>query len=239
MASVESSLPAAPETFKKSVAREYLESVVVAVILALFIRTFVVQAFKIPTGSMEENLLIGDHLLVNKVVYSPSLGAFEDTLLPKRPIKRGHVVVFKYPDDPTRDFIKRVIGLPGETVEIRNKVVYVNGQPLDEPYVHFLEPPLSPQDPEYGYRTDERFNWGPQTVPDGHLFVLGDNRDNSRDSRFWGFLPVDQVKGRAFIVYWSYEASREEYHRTGWEWIKDTVAAFGKTRWSRFFHVIR
>ena len=228
-----------PEPFKKSVAREYLESVVVAIILALFIRTFVVQAFKIPTGSMEQNLLIGDHLLVNKMVYSPSLGRLEDTVLPKKPIERGHVVVFKYPDDPSRDFIKRVIGLPGETVELRNKVVYVDGKPVDEPYVHFLEAPLSPGDPEYGYRGDERFNWGPQTVPPGHLFVLGDNRDNSRDSRFWGFLPVDQVKGRAFIVYWSYEASRDEYNRTGWDWVKDTLAAFGKTRWSRFFHVIR
>ena len=116
-------LAAGPAHFKKSVAREYLESVVVAVILALFIRTFVVQAFKIPTGSMETNLLIGDHLLVNKVVYSPSAGPLEAALLPKKPIQRGHVVVFKYPEDPARDFIKRVIGLPGETVEIRNKVV--------------------------------------------------------------------------------------------------------------------
>src|SRR5688500_16261947 len=106
-----------PATFKKSVAREYLESVVVAVILALFIRTFVVQAFKIPTGSMETNLLIGDHLLVNKMVYSPSGGSLEDRVLPKKPVQRGHVVVFKFPEDPNRDFIKRVVGLPGETVE--------------------------------------------------------------------------------------------------------------------------
>src|SRR5512143_4300894 len=119
--------------FKKSVAREYLESIVVAVILALFIRTFAVQAFKIPTGSMEPNLLIGDHLLVNKLVYSPSLGPLEDRLLGKRPIERGHVVVFKFPEDPTRDFIKRVIGLPGETIEIRNKTVFVDGKPIDEP----------------------------------------------------------------------------------------------------------
>src|SRR5512137_2858238 len=117
--------------FKKSVAREYLESIVVAVILALSIRTFAVQAFKIPTGSMEPNLLIGDHLLVNKLVYSPSFGPLEDALLGKRPIERGHVVVFKYPEDPTRDFIKRVIGLPGETIEIRGKQVLVDGKPLD------------------------------------------------------------------------------------------------------------
>jgi signal peptidase I len=227
-------------SFKKSVAREYLESIVVAVVLALFIRTFVVQAFKIPTGSMETNLLIGDHLLVNKLVYSPSLGALEDKLLAKKPIQRGHVVVFKFPEDPTRDFIKRVIGLPGETVEIRNKKVFINGQPIDEPYVHFLEPPLRPEDPEYGLRVEGRGdNWGPAVVPADHLFVMGDNRDNSRDSRYWGFLGRDQVKGRALLVYWSYEATREEYHRTGLEWVKDTLTAFGKTRWQRFFHLIR
>jgi signal peptidase I len=234
--------PAEPTvTFKKSVAREYLESVVVAVILALFIRTFVVQAFKIPTGSMERNLLIGDHLLVNKVIYSPSALPFEDAILAKKPVQRGHVVVFKFPEDPSRDFIKRVIGLPGETVEIRDKVVYIDGKALVEPYAHFQEPPLHRSDPEYGLRSDDlRDNWGPETVPAGHLFVLGDNRDNSRDSRFWKFLPRDQVKGRALLVYWSYEASREEYHPTGFlQWLRDTFLAFGKTRWNRFFHLIR
>ena len=232
--------PEAPATFKKSVGREYLESIVVAVILALFIRTFAVQAFKIPTGSMEPNLLIGDHLLVNKLVYSPSAGPLEGALMGKRPIERGHVVVFKFPEDPTRDFIKRVIGLPGETIEIRNKKVYVDGEPLDEEYAHFLEPPLQRDDPEYGLRVEGiRDRWGPQVVPEGELLVLGDNRDSSRDSRFWGFLPIDQVKGRALLVYWSYEATREEYHRTGLvDWIKDTISAFGRTRWNRFFHVI-
>ena len=233
--------PEAAATFKKSVAREYLESVVVAVILALFIRTFVVQAFKIPTGSMQPNLLIGDHLLVNKVIYSPSALPLEDRILAKKAIQRGHVVVFKFPEDPTRDFIKRVIGLPGETVEIKDKTVFINGQALVEPYAHFEEPPLRHDDPEYGLRNEgARDNWGPEVVPAGQLFVMGDNRDNSRDSRFWGFLPRDQVKGRAFLVYWSYEASREEYHRTGYlDWLRDTLTAFGKTRWSRFFHLIR
>ncbi len=233
--------PEVRPAFKKSVAREYLESIVVAVILALFIRTFAIQAFKIPTGSMESNLLIGDHLLVNKLVYSPSASPLEDRLLGKRPIERGHVVVFKFPDDANRDFIKRVIGLPGETVEIRNKKVHIDGEPLDEPYVQFLDPPRSPDDPEYGLRSEGvRDNWGPRVVPEGHLLVLGDNRDNSRDSRFWGFLARDQVKGRALIVYWSYDADREEYNRTSFiDWIKDTARALGKTRWSRFFHVIR
>jgi signal peptidase I len=226
---------------RKSVPREYLESIVVAVLLALFIRTWVFQAFKIPTGSMETNLLIGDHLLVNKLVYSPSLGRFEDLLFAKRPIERGHVIVFKFPEDPSRDFIKRVIGLPGETIEIKDKVVYVNGKALVEPYTHFLEPPLRHDDPEYALRAEDlRDNWGPKVVPPKELFVMGDNRDNSRDSRFWGFLPEDQVKGRALLVYWSYAATREEYRETGvGAWLKDTVSAFGRTRWHRFFHLIR
>jgi signal peptidase I len=229
-----------PSTFKKSTVREYFESIVIAVILALFVRTWVVQAFKIPTGSMENNLLIGDHLLVNKFVFGPRRFDNEEKLLPVREPRRGDIVVFKYPDEPERDFIKRVIGLPGDTLELRNKKVFVNGQPLDEPYVHFLEPPLRPGDPEFGLRIEGRGdNWGPEVVPPGQLFVLGDNRDNSKDSRYWGFLPIDQVKGRALMVYWSYEASREEYRRTGMDWVRDTLAAFGKTRWRRFFHLIR
>src|SRR3954449_8216509 len=129
-------IKAAP--FKKSVLREYFESIVIAVILALFVRTWVVQAFKIPTGSMENNLLIGDHLLVNKFVFGPTPLSIGRALLPVRDIRRGDIVVFKFPDEPERDFIKRVIGLPGETIELRSKKVFINGQPLDEPYVHFL-----------------------------------------------------------------------------------------------------
>ena len=231
--------PAGAPHFKKSLVREYLESIVVAVILALFIRTFVVQAFKIPSGSMETNLLVGDHLLVNKMVYSPSGSALEQRVLPKKGIQRGHVIVFKYPQEPERDFIKRVIGLPGETIEIRNKIVHINGQALNESaYTHFREPP-DPSDPESGSRSDGRDDWGPETVPPGRLFVMGDNRDNSKDSRFWGFLPEDQVKGRALLVYWSYEATKKDFDKTGYiEWIRDTLAAFGKTRWNRFFHMI-
>src|SRR5881409_1196795 len=129
------------ESFKKSIVRDYFESIVIAVVLALFIRTFVVQAFKIPTGSMEQNLLIGDHLLVNKFVYAPTATPIERAVLPVGTLQRGNVVVFKYPEEPERDFIKRVIGLPGDTVELRAKKVYINGKPLDEPYVHFLQPP--------------------------------------------------------------------------------------------------
>src|SRR5215204_810869 len=132
--------PEAPP-YRKSTAREYFESICVAVILALFVRTFVVQAFKIPTGSMENNLLIGDHLLVNKFVFAPTLSSWEAKILPIDPIRRGDILVFKYPEDPDRDFIKRTIGLPGETVELKNKKVYINGKALEEPYVRFLLPP--------------------------------------------------------------------------------------------------
>src|SRR6185312_7935499 len=143
--------------------REYFESIVIAVILALFVRTWVVQAFKIPTGSMENNLLIGDHLLVNKFIFGPTPLAIGRALLPVRSIRRGDIIVFKYPDQPDRDFIKRVIGLPGETLEMRHKKVYVNGQPLEEPYVHFLSPPSS----EYQEVTssDVLENFKPVTVP--------------------------------------------------------------------------
>jgi signal peptidase I len=150
-------------------------------------------------------------------------------------------VVFKYPKDPQKDYIKRVIGLPGETVEVRGHAVYVNDRALEEPYVYYLGTSGRPDDQERALIGDDvRTEWGPQQVPPGQLFVMGDNRDNSLDSRFWGFLPEDQVKGRALIVYWSYEASRAEYNRDRFsDWLMDTVKAPWRTRWRRFFHVIR
>jgi signal peptidase I len=228
--------------FKKSVVREYFESIVIAVILALFVRTWVVQAFKIPTGSMENNLLIGDHLLVNKFIFGPTPLAIGRATLPVRPIRRGDIVVFKYPEEPDRDFIKRVIGLPGETVELRSKKVYVNGKPLDEPYVHFLTPPSG--DLQEVTSADVRENFSPVTVPPDKYFVMGDNRDNSQDSRYWGFLPRDYVKGKALLIYWSYESGREDYIDEGLgASIKrlGSVAAhfFTRTRWERLFHQIR
>jgi len=231
-------------TFKKSTVREYFESVIIAVILALFIRTFVVQAFKIPTGSMENNLLIGDHLLVNKFVVGPTASPVERALLPVRPIKRGDVIVFKYPEEPSRDFIKRVIGLPGETLELRDKKVSINGSPLDEPYVHFLEPPGTSAEFREVTSTDVRERYGPVTVPPNQYFVMGDNRDNSQDSRYWGFLPRDYIKGKAVVIYWSYDAGLGDYHEesTG-EALKGLgsvfVHFFTRTRWDRMLHQIR
>jgi signal peptidase I len=228
--------------FKKSVIREYFESIVIAVILALFVRTWVVQAFKIPTGSMENNLLIGDHLLVNKFIFGPTPLAIGRATLPVRTIRRGDIVVFKYPEEPDRDFIKRVIGLPGETIELKNKKVHVNGQPLDEPYVHFLTPPSADYQEVTSYDLRERF--GPVTVPQDAYFVMGDNRDNSQDSRYWGFLPRDLVKGKALVIYWSYEAGREDYQEEGAGatargFISVFAHFFTRTRWDRMFHQIR
>lgn len=233
----------ATATFRKSIAREYFESIVIAVILALFIRTFVVQAFKIPTGSMENNLLIGDHLLVNKFVFGPTANGLERALMPTRPIRHGDIIVFKYPAEPDRDFIKRVIGLPGDTIELRQKKVYRNGAPIDEPYVHFLQPPSGS---DYGEITssDVRERYGPVTVPADQYFVMGDNRDNSQDSRYWGFLPRDYVKGRALVIYWSYIAEREDYTEEGLganlrQLGSVAVHFFTRTRWGRVLHQIR
>jgi signal peptidase I len=214
-------------TFRKSTAREYFESICVAVILALFVRTFVVQAFKIPTGSMENNLLIGDHLLVNKFVFAPTLTRAEEMLLPIDPIERGDILVFKYPEDPERDFIKRVIGMPGEVIELKDKKVYINGKPLDEPYVHFLFP-LDPNSPESGEGSfDLRRSYGPATVPEGEYFMMGDNRDNSQDSRYWGFLRRDYVKGKALFVYFSFG-----------EGGSGLSGLLGNVRWNRILHQI-
>jgi signal peptidase I len=230
--------------FKKSTLREYFESIVIAVILALFIRTFVVQAFKIPTGSMEENLLIGDHLLVNKFVFGASQTALERSLLPVGTIKRRDIIVFKYPEEPDRDFIKRVIGLPGETVEVREKKVYINGKPLDEPYVHFLAPPSASSEFHEVTSFNVREQYGPVTVPPNHYFVMGDNRDNSQDSRYWGFLPRELIKGKSLVIYWSYQAEREDYQdESAGATVKGLVSVFAhfftRTRWDRMFHQTR
>lgn len=211
-------------TFQKSTVREYFESIVVAVILALFIRTFVVQAFKIPTGSMEPNLLVGDHLLVNKFLFAPTASALERTLLPVRPVRRGDVLVFKFPEDPERDFIKRIVALPGETIEVKGTQVLINGTAIPQPFAHFL----LPHDPNAPvFEGDPREHYGPATVPEGHYFAMGDNRDNSQDSRYWGFLPAHYVKGRALMIYWSFAGPDDQ-----------AGGGLGGTRWSRLLHQI-
>ncbi len=184
---------------KKNIFREYGEAILIAVILALFIRTFVVQAFKIPSGSMKPTLLVGDHILVNKFIYGVKLPFSDITLIPVKDPKRGDIVVFEFPEDPKKDFIKRVIAVAGDTVQIRNKKVYINDKPMDDPYGTHLDP--------HSIRGEARprDNFGPVTVPANSLFVMGDNRDHSYDSRFWGFVNLPAVKGKAFIMYWSWD----------------------------------
>ncbi|MCU0250722.1 MAG: signal peptidase I [Vicinamibacterales bacterium] len=211
--------------FRKSVVREYFETIVIAVVLALFMRTFVVQAFKIPTGSMEPNLLVGDHLLVNKFVFAPTLSSVERAVLPVTDIRRGDIVVFKYPEDPERDFIKRVIGLPGETIELRDHQIHVNGRAIEEPYAHYLPRPSSARGGELA-SDDVRERYGPVVVPAGSVFVMGDNRDNSQDSRYWGFLPKENIKGKALMIYWSFDSSQ------------GGLNLFTQTRWARILHQI-
>jgi len=186
-------------TDQKSRLREYVEAFVIAVVLALFVRTFVVQAFKIPSGSMIPTLLIGDHILVNKFVYGIKLPLTNTTVIPIGRPRRDDVIVFKYPQDETKDFIKRVIGLPGDRVEVRHQQVYINGQPLTEPFAVHQEGVT----PETEMRPRDEF--GPVTVPNDAYFVMGDNRDHSLDSRFWGFVNSDKIKGRAFLIYWSWD----------------------------------
>ena len=218
-------------SFRKSTAREYFESIVIAVILALFVRTWVVQAFKIPSGSMEQNLLIGDHLLVNKFVHAPTVSELERTLLPIGGVQRGDVLVFKYPEDPTRDFIKRTIGLPGETIELRQSRVFIDGQPIEEPYLDLMRPGGK-------VAADIRGEFGPRIVPEGHLFMMGDNRGDSQDSRYWGPLPIEYVKGRAFVLYWSYESESDFYADVGFGATLRRLASgvthfFTRTRYER------
>ncbi|WP_319410121.1 signal peptidase I [uncultured Desulfosarcina sp.] len=184
---------------KKGALRENIEAIVVAVILALFIRTFVVQAFKIPSGSMKDTLLIGDHILVNKFIYGVKVPFINKTIIPTHDPQRDDIVVFEFPEDPSKDFIKRVIGIPGDVIEIRNKKLFVNGVPVKNSHGIYSDPKI------YAAGTQPRDNLGPITVPEHKLFVMGDNRDFSYDSRFWGFVDFIAVKGKAFIIYWSWD----------------------------------
>jgi signal peptidase I len=182
---------------KGRVIREYAESIVIAILIALFIRAFVVQAFKIPSSSMEPTLLVGDHLLVNKFIYGIKLPFIDRKFLIYKEPQRGDIVVFIFPKDKKKDFIKRVVGAPGDTVEIRRKKIYINGKLWDDPYGVYRDAEATGLVP--------RDNFGPVVVPTEHVLVMGDNRDRSFDSRFWGFVPFDQIKGKALILYWSWD----------------------------------
>ncbi|WP_124331228.1 signal peptidase I [Desulfonema ishimotonii] len=200
---------------KKSGLRENVEAILVAIILALFIRTFVVQAFKIPSGSMKETLQIGDHILVNKFIYGIKIPFVQKTLIDVREPVRGDIVVFRFPEDPDKDFIKRVVGVAGDVIESRDKKLFVNGKPTDFTQAIHSDPRIIPGN------LQPRDSFGPRTVPPHSLFVMGDNRDHSYDSRFWGFVDLNAVRGKAFIIYWSWDKNN-----------------FG-VRWGRLGHLLK
>ncbi|OQY01591.1 MAG: signal peptidase I [Desulfobacteraceae bacterium 4572_130] len=189
---------------KKGALRENIEAILIAIVLALFIRAFFVQAFKIPSGSMKDTLLIGDHILVNKFIYGVRIpftnGA---TLFKVSKPERKDIIVFKYPEDPDKDFIKRVVAVEGDIIELKNKKIYLNGKlQHNENYTIHTDPFVMPE------KFSNRDNFGPVTVPKNSFFVMGDNRDNSHDSRFWGFVDFREVKGKAFIIYWSWNKEK-------------------------------
>lgn len=207
---------------EKSVVREYTEAIVIAVLLALFIRSFVVQAFKIPSGSMLSTLQIGDHLLVNKFIYGVKLPVTGTVVIPLKDPKRNDIVVFKYPKDRATDYIKRVVGVAGDTIEIKNKQLYVNDKAVENPYIQFTDKNIMKAS------AGPRDNMGPVKVPEASLFVMGDNRDNSYDSRFWGFVPLKDVLGKAFILYWSWDLQKPLM----------SVDRFTSIRWSRIGDIV-
>ena len=235
------------------VARGVIAEWTVTIILLLFGTTTLVQAFVIPTGSMEDTLLIGDHLLVDKLAYSPA-GAVSKYILPYSAVRRGDNIVFRYPIDIAQTFVKRAIGLPGDHLRLVNKQVYLNGKPLVEPYVvhksNYIdsyrdnfpsEPNTMIYPPAQTMLADDVKN-GDVVVPAGSIFAMGDNRDLSLDSRFWGFVPRDNIIGKPLIIYWSYDASTEELSdpTIGLPHMKDlALHFFSKTRWNRTFRLIR
>ena len=227
---------------KKSTLREYFEALLIAMIFVNFARIFVFQAFKIPTGSMIDNLLIGDHIVVNKFIYGAPGPDLLDGPFALRQIRRGDIVVFRFPEQPDTDFVKRVIALPGETLLIRDKEVVVDGVRLEEPYVLHEDDAVFPAQeglPE-PYRSRDQF--GPYVVPRGTYFVMGDNRDRSNDSRYWGPVRRELIKGRAFLIYWSYRGVPASPGAPPAERLRELAGVathfFSATRWDRTFMIV-
>lgn len=182
---------------RKSKVQEYIEAIIIAILIALFIRTFVIAAYKIPSESMVPTLLVGDHLLVNKFIYGVKIPILRKIIIPITDPKRDDIIVFIYPNDRSLDFIKRVIGIGGDKIEIKNKKIFINDQEYKDSYGIYRDSLIYPG------AMQPRDNFGPVIVPRGSLFVMGDNRDNSKDSRYWGFVDVKDVEGKALILYWS------------------------------------
>jgi signal peptidase I len=227
------------ERTERSLFREYFEAILIAMIFLRFTNVFVVQTFYIPSGSMENTLLIGDHLFVNQFIYGPAATGLERKLLPLRPVRKGDVIVFRSKTEPGLDIVKRTMGAPGDTVQVADKQLYLNGQPVDDSsYAIHKDPVVYPSYPMLPSKARVRDNFGPITVPPRNYFCMGDNRDESYDSRFWGTLPDHLVKGRALFIYWSNGAQQPE--GSGLLGLLRTAFGFlSNTRWERSFHLIR
>ena len=193
---------------KKSKVKEYTESIIIAILIAVFIRTFIICAYKIPSRSMVQTLLVGDHILVNKFLYGVKIPFLRKTIISVSEPQRGDIVVFIYPKDQSKDFIKRVIGVGGDTIEIKNKKIFINGKEYSDSYGIYSDNTIYPA------TMQPRDNFGPVTVPKNSIFVMCDNRDESYDSRFWGFVDLKDVEGKAFIIYWSWN---HEDHNLRWQ----------------------
>lgn len=232
------------EPRRRSVFREYLEALLIAGIFLGFSNTFLVKTFYIPSGSMESTLLIGDHLFVNRYIYGDSDGSLEG-VLPSREPRRGDIVIFRSPREPETDLVKRLIGVPGDRIEIVTKQLYVNGEKVeDSSYTQHVDPRVFPDRPFVSQDARRRDNFGPFEVPEDHYFFLGDNRDKSYDSRFWGAVPRHYIKGRALMIYWSNGGPTPDGTWPGWaqrfQQIARTASGFfTNTRWDRSFDVVR
>jgi signal peptidase I len=231
---------------KHSSAREWYESLLVAGVFVLFVRTFIVQTYQVPTGSMEKTILIGDHLLVNKFAYAPRFAGWAK-LFPYRDVRRGDIIVFKKPGDdvnPGNVLVKRAVAGPGETVLVRDKVLSVDGQPSDAGSVQHTDAQVYPNDPAIPDMARRRDQFGPFLVPQGSWFGMGDNRDSSLDSRYWGPIPREHIFGRPAILYWSYEAEPNSHIWRGpvakMRQLADVaIHFFSRTRWNRMFTLVR
>ncbi len=230
---------------KRSVFREYFEALVVAGLFLGFTNTFVLKTFYIPSGSMEDTLLIGDHLFVNRYLYGPTTTKLEQALFPSRKIRRGDIVIFRSPETPEVDLVKRCVALPGDEVEVIDKELWINGEKVeDSSYASRRDPRVLPRRSRFSKQTIPRDNYGPLTIPESNYFCMGDNRDHSHDSRFWGTLPEHYVKGRAFMIYWSYGGGTSDGNWYGWgerlkQLGKTTLGFATKTRWRRTLKIIR
>jgi signal peptidase I len=235
-------LAAVAEKKKTSTMREYYESLLIVLILVNFVRIFVFQTFKIPTPSMVDNLLVGDHLVVNKFIYGPKGSPGLDRLLGLRDVRRGDIIVFRFPRQPEVDYVKRVIGLPGDTVMVRDKKVSINGALLYQPYAYFADSTVYPNDPSLPEPYRSRDQFGPVRVPDGTYFAMGDNRDFSYDSRYWGTVPRELIKGKPVLVYWSFRGEPPPQGSPPIERVKELAGVaihfFTRTRWDRMFFVV-